>query len=148
MEEKEEIKKDVSVETRTIEQLLKDLREAKGWSYWNVIEELNKLGIVTDVKLMKKWEIGLEYPDLDAIYKLSELYMVPSKDFIKAKGNSYEQGYNSIHMTIIKWFCYLTGLSFKIGAVFVVLIYVFGLTFAVWFFLDKVDMFMQVRGVK
>ena len=118
MEEKEEIKKDVSVETRTIEQLLKDLREAKGWSYWNVIEELNKLGIVTDIKLMKKWEIGLEYPDLDAIYKLSELYMVPSKDFIKAKGNSYEQGYNSIHMTFIKWFCYLTGLTLKVGYIF------------------------------
>ena len=110
----EENKKD-SLEKRTIEELLKDLRENKNWTYLNVVIELNKLGITTDEKTIKKWEYGLEYPDLDTIYKLSEIYFVPSDNFIMAKGNSFEKGYSSIHMTFIKWFCYLTGFTLKVG---------------------------------
>ena len=60
--------------------------------------------------------------------------MVPSKDIIKAKSNSFEEGYNSIHGTLIKWFCYLTGVSLKVGAVCVIGMYVFGLTWALLFF--------------
>ena len=143
--ENEEKKENVSIETRNIETMLRELREGKNWTYLNVVEELNKLGILTTEKLIRKWEIGLEYPNLDTIYKLSELYMVPSKDFIKAKSNSFEEGYNSINATLIKWFCYLTGASLKVGAVCVVGIYIIGLTWAFWFFIQNVNEFMQSR---
>ena len=53
------------IETRTIEQLLRDLRQEKEWSYWNVVDELTRKGIILNEKTIKKWEYGLEYPDLD-----------------------------------------------------------------------------------
>ena len=143
--ENEEEKENVSIETRNIETMLRELREEKNWTYLNVVEELNKLGILTTEKIIRKWEIGLEYPNLDTIYKLSELYMVPSKDFIKAKSNSFEEGYNSINATLIKWFCYLTGASLKVGTVCIVGIYIIGLTWAFWFFIQNVNEFMQSR---
>lgn len=113
----EEAKEEMKVETRTLEQLLKDLREEKNWTYLHIVEELNKLGLVVEEKQVKKWEIGLEYPDINQIYKLSELYFVPSDNFVMAKTNSYQEGLNSVHATLIKWVCYLTGVSLKIGYV-------------------------------
>ena len=68
--------------------MLLDLRNQKGWTYIHIVEELQKLGVTIDEKSVKKWEIGLKYPDLDVIYKLSELYMIPSEKIIMAKSNS------------------------------------------------------------
>ena len=126
-----------SEDEKTIEELLRQLRQEKNWSYLNVIQELSKLGIVTNEKLIRKWEVGLEYPDLDTIYKLSEIYMVPSEDFIKAKGKSFEKGYNSIHMTFIKWFCYLTGATLKIGYITFYIVLFLGVIFSLLFFVGK-----------
>lgn len=117
MKKKRKAKEKMEVETRTLEQLLKELREEKNWTYLHIVEELNKLGLVVDEKQVKKWEIGLEYPDINQIYKLSELYFVPSDNFVMAKTNSYQEGLNSVHATLIKWVCYLTGVSLKIGYV-------------------------------
>lgn len=117
MKKKRKAKEKMEVETRTLEQLLKDLREEKNWTYLHIVEELNKLGLVVEEKQVKKWEIGLEYPDINQIYKLSELYFVPSDNFVMAKTNSYQEGLNSVHATLIKWVCYLTGVSLKIGYV-------------------------------
>ena len=103
------------VETRTIEELLKDLRTKKDWSYWNLVEELSKRNIMIDEKRVKKWEYGLEYPDLDTIYRLSEIYEIPSENFVIAKNNSFKEGFETIHMEFIKRFCYITGISLKIG---------------------------------
>ncbi len=60
--EMESAKEKGKVENRTIEQLLKDLREEKGWTYLQVVEKLQELGLSMDDKKVKKWEIGLEYP--------------------------------------------------------------------------------------
>ena len=94
--------KTIDIEKRTIEELLIDLRKKKNWTYINMIQELNKMGVSIDEKTIRKWEIGLEYPDINMIYKLSELYFIPSNDFIIAKNNSYSEGYQSIHKTFIK----------------------------------------------
>ena len=116
--------KDFKIEKRTLEELLFDLRKEKNWSYINVIQELNNLGISTNEKMIKKWELGLEYPNTDILYKFSEIYYFPVENFIMAKNNSYTEGMNSIHKTFIKWFCYFTGLSFKIGyVIFFVILY-------------------------
>ncbi len=138
MEEKRE---ELEIETRTIEELLKDLREEKQWTYMHIVEELNKIGLIVDEKKVKKWEIGLEYPEIDEIYKLSELYFVPSDNFVMAKSNSYKQGLESVHATLIKWICYLTGISLKVGYVFFYIVVFGGLIWALWFFCDKVKLF-------
>ena len=128
----------------TIEQLLIKLREQKNWTYLELMEELNKKGIILKEKDLKKWEWGLEYPNLDIIYKLSEIYMVPSEDFVNAKNNSYTQGLNKVHIKFINWICYLTGMSFKFTYMLMWLFIFFGLAYAFWFFMDKVDYFFSV----
>ena len=44
-----------------IEELLKKLRESKGWTYNDVAYNLNDTNILTEN--IKKMESGLEYPD-------------------------------------------------------------------------------------
>ena len=101
--DKLEKEQEIMLEKRTLEELLKDLREEKEWSYWDIVEKLNDLGIpLLDEKQIKKWELGLEYPELEIIYKLSELYVIPSEQFVMAKSNSLKEGMQAIHMTFIK----------------------------------------------
>ena len=126
-------------ENRTIEELLKELRESKHWSYLNLIDELYKKGLNVDEKIVKKWEIGLEYPDLDTIYLLSELYMIPSEDLIIAKQNSFDKACNSIHMTLIKWICYISGFSYKVGFVIVTIFYIMAYFLALMAFAAGVE---------
>lgn len=139
-------KEELVVEERVLEELLKDLREEKNWTYIHIVEELSKLGLLVDEKLVKKWEIGLEYPDLDAIYKLSELFFIPSETFIMAKTNSYKKGLESVHMILIKWICYFTGFSIK--AIYIGIYVILGgaLIWALMFFMDMVEIFNQSRS--
>lgn len=55
--------------------------------------------------LVRKRENRLAYPDINQIYKLSEIYQVASAEFLKAKQNSFQKGMNSIHRKLIKWIC-------------------------------------------
>ena len=86
-----------------IEELLKRLRKEKGWSYIEVVSKLN-IEDVTE-KTIRKWEVGLKYPDLDMIYKISELYLIPSEKLIEAKNNSFEKGMASINLCFRIHFC-------------------------------------------
>lgn len=106
---KKEEDKSTQLEKRSIEELLTDLRKEKNWSYIDVVQALSKMNVFVDEKMIKKWEIGLEYPDTNTLYKLSELYLIPATDFVTAKNNSYTKGSQAIHKTFIKWFCYITG---------------------------------------
>lgn len=135
----EKAKEGMKVESRTLEQLLKELREEKSWTYLHVVEELNKLGLIVEEKQVKKWEVGLEYPDINEIYKLSELYFVPSDNFVMAKSNSYQEGLNSIHATLIKWICYITGISLKIGYVAFYVIITMAVIGSLMFFVGKMN---------
>lgn len=147
MEEKVEKEKieEIKIEKRTLEQLLKDLRESKKWTYIHLIEELHKLGITVDDKKIKKWEIGLEYPDLDMIYKLSEIYSVPSESFIMAKNNSLKTGMAAVHTMLIKWICYFTGVSLKIAYVLVYIIFIATFIGAFLFFINNAQYYLEVR---
>ncbi len=132
------------LEERTLEQLLKDLREEKKWTYLHIVEELNKIGLVVDEKKVKKWEIGLQYPEMNEIYKLSELYFIPSDNFIMAKSNSYKQGLETIHATFIKWICYVTGVSLKIGYIAFYVIITMALIGALMFFVGSLDRVVEM----
>ena len=104
-----------------IEELLKNLRESKNWTYNDVAYNLNDTNILSED--IKKMESGLEYPDWDMMYKLSELYSVPVEEFVKAKEYSYEKLKKSFSVTLIKWMNYLFGISFKISFILVVIFY-------------------------
>lgn len=135
------------IETRTIEELLKDLRTKKDWSYWNLVEELSKRNIMIDEKRVKKWEYGLEYPDLDTIYRLSEIYEIPSENFVIAKNNSFKEGFETIHMEFIKRFCYITGISLKIGYIAMYVVIGLALVGALLFFISKCNEYLLVRSM-
>ena len=105
-----------------IEELLIRLRNEKGWSRIELLSHLSSNTIKE--KDIRKWELGLEYPDLDMIYELSAVYQVPSEKFIEAKNNSYVKGLGSINMFLTKWICYLLNVSIKVGMVLLVLFYV------------------------
>ncbi len=140
----ENAKEELKVEKRTLEQLLKDLREEKNWTYIHIVEELQKLGLTVDEKKVKKWEIGLEYPEINEIYKLSELYFVPSDNFVMAKTNSYQEGMASVHATLIKWVCYFTGLSLKIGYIGFYIFITIALIGALMFFIESCNNVLEV----
>lgn len=105
-----------------IEELLIRLRNEKGWSRIELLSHLSSKTIKE--KDIRKWELGLEYPDLDMIYELSEIYEVPSEQFVQAKNNSYVKGLGSINMFLTKWICYLLNVSIKVGMVLLVLFYI------------------------
>lgn len=136
-----------NIETRTIEQLLKDLREAKDWNYWDLVEKLAEKKIMIDEKIVKKWEYGLEYPDLDTIYRLSEIYEIPSENFVIAKNNSFKEGFETIHMEFIKRFCYITGISLKIGYIAMYVVIGLALVGALLFFISKCNEYLLVRSM-
>ena len=117
-----------------IEELLIKLRNQKNWSCGDVAANLNKQMDNQDVleEDVKKWEIGLKYPDLDMIYELSNLYQVSSDEFVQAKNNSFQNGLLSIQ--VIKWICYMLNLSIKVAMVLTVLTYVLALVGAFLFF--------------
>ena len=105
-----------------IEELLIRLRNEKGWSRVELLSQLSDKTIKE--KDIRKWEIGLAYPDLDMIYELSGIYQIPSEKFVEAKNNSYVKGLGSVNMFLTKWICYLLDVSIKIGFVLLILFYV------------------------
>ena len=100
-----------------------------------------------DEKIVKKWEYGLEYPDLDTIYRLSEIYEIPSENFVIAKNNSFKEGFETIHMEFIKRFCYITGISLKIGYISMYVIIGLALLGALLFFISKCNEYLLVRSI-
>ena len=120
---------------------------AKDWSYWDLVEELSEKKIMVDEKIVKKWEYGLEYPDLDTIYRLSEIYEIPSENFVIAKNNSFKEGFETIHMEFIKRFCYITGISLKIGYISMYVIIGLALLGALLFFISKCNEYLLVRSI-
>ena len=96
-----------------LEELLYRLRKRENLTYLEIVEKLNNKTVTE--KDVKMWEKGLKYPDLDLIYELSNLYQIPSIELIQAKSNSYEKGLQSVHMTFIKWMCYIFDISIQTG---------------------------------
>ena len=118
-----------------IEELLTRLRKEHNWSYLELMSKL-KNKTITD-KDIKKWEVGLKYPDLDMIYDLSELYQIPSEDLIKAKEYSYTK--KGVFTTrLIKWICYFLNVSMYTAFVLEILIYIGALTIAFLIFMQKI----------
>ena len=134
-EKKAEQKRQKNIENeKGIEELLIELRKKEGLSRIELLEKLNDSNLTE--KDIKKWEIGLSYPDLDTIYKLSEIYKVPSTEFVKAKNNSYEKGLAGINKKIIRWFVYTLNVSFYVGVVLTIILYVLAFILALWFFVS------------
>lgn len=113
-------------------QWLYETRKENGYTELELVEKINQVNV--QVKNVKKWERDLEFPDLDAIYKLSEIYMIPSAEIIEKKNQTLQNGVDGINMYIIRMISLMLGISIYgtiiIGysVVFLALIIVF-----IWF---------------
>lgn len=90
-------------------QWLYELRTQKEYDEYELAEKINKINV--QAKNIKKWERDLEFPDLDTIYKLSEIYMIPSSEIIDKKNQTLQAGVNGVNMFIIRILSLIMGIS-------------------------------------
>jgi len=90
-------------------QWLYEQRKQKGLTEEQLADKINMIN-VQPINI-KKWERDLEFPDLDAIYKLSEIYMISSAEIIDKKQKTLQAGVEGIHMYIIRVLSLLMGIS-------------------------------------
>ena len=120
---------------KLFEDVIRDCREKNNWTYLDVLEHISDKTITE--KEVKKWEYGLSYPDIDMIYKLSELYQIPSEEIVQAKNNSLEFGSSSINIYIIKRICFILNVSFITGYIVNILVWIFLVIYAFVFFVNS-----------
>ena len=100
----------------TLEIILQNERLKRGWNYKYLAEQLALPNVTA--KDVKKWEYSFEYPDLNTIYKISELYQIPSEILVQAKSNGYAEGLHSVHKVFIRTICYIFNLPIKAMIIF------------------------------
>lgn len=116
-----------------IEVILKTARNRKKWDYYDVAKRIDDTNI--NEKTVKKWEYGLLYPNLETIYKLSDIYDIPSEELIQARNNSLNYGYKNIRFKFIDWLCYIANFSIITSIIInFLLIYIIAPSYAFWFF--------------
>lgn len=90
-------------------QWLYEKRKKEGLTEEQLANKMNMINV--QAINIKKWERDLEFPDLDAIYKLSEIYMVSSAEIIDIKQKTLQAGVEGIHMYIIRLISLFMGIS-------------------------------------
>lgn len=119
--------------TTLIEILLANERKKKNWDYFDLAKKINDTNI--NEKTVKKWEYGLLYPNLETIYKLSDIYDIPSEELIQARNNSLNYGYKNIRFKFIDWLCYIANFSIITSIIInFLLIYIIAPSYAFCFF--------------
>ena len=115
-------------------QWLYDLRKSKGLTEDQLVDKINMIN-VQEINI-KKWERDLEFPELDVIYKLSEIYMIPSAEIIDKKQKTLQAGVEGIHIYIIRILSLFMGISIY-GTIWLCRIVLYGTLILVtlWFYL-------------
>ena len=115
-------------------QWLYELRKSKGLTEDQLVDKINMIN-VQEINI-KKWERDLEFPDLDVIYKLSEIYMIPSAEIIDKKQKTLQAGVDGIHIYIVRILSLLMGISIY-GTIWLFRIVLYGTLILVtlWFYL-------------
>ncbi len=63
------------------------------------------------IKGVRKWEHDLEFPELDEMYKISDLYDVPVEEIMQVRTNTLEEGLKGVHKELIRFISYILGFS-------------------------------------
>lgn len=95
---------------------LYDLREKRGYTIEELVDKINMPNVT--IKTIKKWEHDLEFPNLDIMYKLSEIYEVPSEVLMQVRTETLQEGLKGIHKTIIRFIGYILGISIYGAVIF------------------------------
>lgn len=90
-------------------QWLYEIRKERGYTELELVEKINRRNV--QVRNVKKWERDLEFPDLDAIYKLSEIYGIPSTEIVEKKNETLQNGVDGINIFVIRMISFMLGIS-------------------------------------
>ncbi len=88
---------------------LYDLRCKEQYTIEELAEKIN-METVT-IKGIRKWEHDLEFPNLEQMYKLSEIYEVPIEELMQIRTQTLEEGLKGVHRVIIRFLGYFLGFS-------------------------------------
>lgn len=102
-------KKDINI--NEFGEFLEKIRRDKGMEIWDLSFALKQKGIEVEEKKIRKWEKGLDFPNLETIYKLSEIYKIPSSQFLMIKEETLINGYSGIDVYMVKLIGYIMGVS-------------------------------------
>lgn len=105
-------------------QWLYEIRKERGYTELELVEKINQRNV--QVRNVKKWERDLEFPDLDAIYKLSEIYGIPSTEIVEKKNETLQNGVDGINIFVIRMISFMLGIS-----IYGTIIVAYTVTFAV-----------------
>lgn len=106
---------------------LYDLRQKKEYTIEELAQEINMPSV--KIKNIKKWEHDLEFPNLEQIYKISEIYKIPSEEILQVRTQTLQEGLKGVHKTIIRFIGYILGISIYTT---VILSYVFIAVAGIW----------------
>ena len=106
---------------------LYNLRCKKEYTIEELVQKINMQTV--NEKNIRKWEHDLEFPNLDQMYKLSEIYEIPAEELMQVRTQTLEEGLKGVHKTLIRFLGYMLG--FSIYGIYV-LSYVVILVGAIW----------------
>jgi transcriptional regulator with XRE-family HTH domain len=97
------------MEFKEFGQWLYELRKEHNLTYEELVNKINIPKV--QVKNLRKWERSLEYPDLDTIYKLSEIFKIPSEELLSSKEETLKKGIGKINVRLIRTISYILNVS-------------------------------------
>ncbi len=97
------------MEIREFGQWLYELRKQHELTYEELVEKINIPKI--EIKNLKKWERNIEYPDLETIYRLSEIFNIPSEELLTSKEQTLKKGVGKINVQLIRFISYILNVS-------------------------------------
>ncbi len=88
---------------------LYDLRCKKEYTIEELVQKIDMPNVT--IKSVRKWEHDMEFPDLEKMYKLSEIYHVPIEELMQVRTQTLEEGLKGVHKTLIRFIGYVLGFS-------------------------------------
>lgn len=88
---------------------LYDLRCKKEYTIEELVQKIDMPNVT--LKSVRKWEHDLEFPDLEKMYKLSEIYEIPIEELMQVRTQTLEEGLKGVHKTLIRLIGYILGFS-------------------------------------
>ena len=106
---------------------LYDLRCKKEYTIEELVQKIDMPNVT--IKSVRKWEHDMEFPDLDRMYKLSEIYEIPIEELMQVRTQTLEEGLKGVHKTLIRFIGYVLG--FSIYGVYI-MSYIFMFAGGIW----------------
>lgn len=124
---------------------LYDLRCKKEYTIEELVEKIGMDNV--RLKNIRKWEHDLEFPNLNQMYKLSEIYEVPIEVLMQVRTQTLEEGLKGVHKELIRLLSYVLGFSIY-GMLIICYIIIFAaFIYAILFFIDATETVRRNFGI-